>query len=328
MDKQLFAAFILLGVSPFCSAKLDCEAIAGIAAGEANYLYESAKVKTDSRLHFYSAPATECQLPAFMVNGDTVEVLRSSQRYKSTGMLSKDEPYRYVRYRDAKGTFATGWVSADGLTLLSSPLAASASCQSWANKEMSQRGYLPYSFANHYQVMGDARAWFYAMPTEQCRSPSVFLVPGDLVSVQEQSNDDFMEAVYYTTDRQIIRGWLKKSQLQAINSGDHYRDDINPLRQRESPPLGYVTTINVSFMKAGMLKRPLRLSCARIIKPHCAVEGPTHKRHLPWLISVSTRPAVKFAGQMLPKDLLRNKGETCSNRTSRSPALCMQKINS
>ncbi|MBD5755232.1 hypothetical protein IF799_22370, partial [Citrobacter freundii] len=162
-------------------------------------------------------------------NGDTVEVLRSSQRYKSTGMLSKDEPYRYVRYRDAKGTFATGWVSADGLTLLSSPLAASASCQSWANKEMSQRGYLPYSFANHYQVMGDARAWFYAMPTEQCRSPSVFLVPGDLVSVQEQSNDDFMEAVYYTTDRHIVRGWLKKSQLQALNSGDRYRDDINPL---------------------------------------------------------------------------------------------------
>ena len=114
MDKQLFAAFILLGVSPCCSAKLDCETIAGTAAGEANYLYESAKVKTDSRLHFYSAPATECQLPAFMVNGDTVEVLRSSQRYKSTGILSKDEPYRYVRYRDAKGTFATGWVSVDG----------------------------------------------------------------------------------------------------------------------------------------------------------------------------------------------------------------------
>ena len=94
---------------------------------------------------------------------------------------------------------------------------------------MSQRGFLPSSSANHYQVTGDTRAWFYAMPTEQCRSPSVFLVPGDLVSVQEQSNDDFMEAVYYTTDRQIIRGWLKKSQLQAINSGDHYRDDINPL---------------------------------------------------------------------------------------------------
>ncbi|MDQ2230806.1 hypothetical protein RBI69_13315 [Citrobacter portucalensis] len=229
MDKQLFAAFILLGASPFCSAKLDCETIAGTAAGEANYLYESAKVKTDSRLHFYSAPATECQLPAFMVNGDTVEVLRSSQRYKSTGMLSKDEPYRYVRYRDAKGTFSTGWVSVVGLTPLSSPLAVSASCQTWANKAMSQRGFLPSSSANHYQVTGDTRAWFYAMPTEQCRSPSVFLVPGDLVSVQEQSNDDFMEAVYYTTDRQIIRGWLKKSQLQAINSGDHYRGDINPL---------------------------------------------------------------------------------------------------
>lgn len=82
---------------------------------------------------------------------------------------------------------------------------------------------------NHYQVTGNDRAWFYTMPTEQCRSQSVFLVPGDIISTQEQSKDDFIEAVYYTADRHIVRGWLKKSQLQALNSGDRYRDDINPL---------------------------------------------------------------------------------------------------
>ncbi|MES3481463.1 hypothetical protein AZ006_004140 [Citrobacter freundii] len=82
---------------------------------------------------------------------------------------------------------------------------------------------------NHYQVTGNDRAWFYTMPTEQCRSQSVLLVPGDIISTQEQSKDDFIEAVYYTADRHIVRGWLKKSQLQALNSGDRYRDDINPL---------------------------------------------------------------------------------------------------
>lgn len=93
MDKRIVAALMLCGVSPFCYAKQDCETLAGIAAGEANYLYATANVSADSRLHFYSAPASGCQLPAFLVNSDTVEVLRSSQRYESTGMLSKDEPF-------------------------------------------------------------------------------------------------------------------------------------------------------------------------------------------------------------------------------------------
>ncbi|MEG0803176.1 MAG: hypothetical protein RSG80_18320 [Citrobacter sp.] len=229
MDKRLIATFVLLGASPFCSAEQDCESIAGIAAGEANYLYDSAKVKTDSRLHFYSAPATECQLSAFLVNSDTVEVLRSSQRYESTGMLSKDEPFRYVRYRGANGTFATGWIKTDGLTPLANPLPVSHACQTWANKTMSQREKTPSTASNHYQVTGSTRAGFYSMPNEQCRSSSVFLVPGDVVSAQEESKDDFIDVVYYTADRHIVRGWLKKSQLQPLNSGDRYRDDINPV---------------------------------------------------------------------------------------------------
>ncbi|MCS3462652.1 MULTISPECIES: hypothetical protein [Citrobacter] len=229
MDKRIIAALMLCGVSPFCYAKQNCETLAGIAAGEANYLYATANVSADSRLHFYSAPASGCQLPAFLVNSDTVEVLRSSQRYESTGMLSKDEPFRYVRYRGANGTFATGWVTADGLTPLANPLPVSPACQTWANKAMSQREKMPPAASNHYQVIGSSRAGFYSMPNAQCRNSSVFLVPGDVVSAQEESKDDFIEVVYYTANRHSVRGWLKKSQLQPLNSGDRYRDDINPL---------------------------------------------------------------------------------------------------
>lgn len=229
MDKRIIATLMLCGISPFCYAKQDCEGIAGIAAGEANYLYASAKVDTGSRLHFYSAPASKCQLPAFLVNSDTVEVLRSSQRYESTGMLSKDEPFRYVRYRDTNGTFATGWVTVDGLAPLTNPLPVSPACEAWANKAMSQREKMPPAASNLHQINGSTRAGFYSMPDEQCRSRSTFLVPGDIVSAQEESKDDFIEVVYYTADRHIVRGWLKKSQLQPLNKGDRYRDDINPL---------------------------------------------------------------------------------------------------
>ena len=99
---------------------------------------------------------------------------------------------------------------------------------------MPQRERMPPVADNHYQVTGNDRAWFYTMPTEQCRSQSVFLVPGDIISTQEQSKDDFIEAVYYTADRHIVRGWLKKSQLQPLNSGDNYRYDINPLSTDEA----------------------------------------------------------------------------------------------
>ncbi|MDT7437239.1 hypothetical protein [Citrobacter freundii] len=232
MDKRLIAPLILCAVSSLGYAAQNCEATAGIAAGAADYLYETAQVKTTSRLHFNSAPDVECQLPAFLVNGNTVEVLREARSAQSA-----DAPvhtFRYVRYRDAKGMFATGWVAAEGLVPLTTPLSVNPACKKWAHKEMPQRERMPPVADNHYQVTGNDRAWFDTMPTEQCRSQSVFLVPGDIISTQEQSKDDFIEAVYYTADRHIVRGWLKKSQLQPLNSGDNYRYDINPLSTDEA----------------------------------------------------------------------------------------------
>lgn len=211
-------------ISSFCFAEENCETLAGIAAGEADYTYQSAQVKTTSRLHFYSAPAAQCQLPAFLIAGDNVEVLRSMVLGDSLS-----QQYRYVRFRDAKGQFATGWVNAAGLAPENNPLPVSSQCQKWANKAMRKRESLAPVQDNHYQIQGSGRAEFYAMPDEQCRSHTIFLVPGDTVSTQEQSNDDFIEAVYYTADRHIVRGWLKKSRLTPLNHGDSYREDINPL---------------------------------------------------------------------------------------------------
>ncbi|WHW81502.1 hypothetical protein PXV97_14290 [Citrobacter freundii] len=141
MDKRLIAPLILYAVSPLGYAAQNCEATAGIAAGAADYLYETAQVKTTSRLHFNSAPDVECQLPAFLVNGNTVEVLREARSAQSA-----DAPvhtFRYVRYRDAKGMFATGWVAAEGLVPLTTPLSVNPACKKWAHKEMPQRERMP-----------------------------------------------------------------------------------------------------------------------------------------------------------------------------------------
>ncbi|EGT4255469.1 hypothetical protein D8W73_15545 [Citrobacter amalonaticus] len=229
MDIRAIITITLCAFSPFGLAKQNCETIAGYSAGAADYRYESAEVKTDSRLHFYSAPAADCQLPTFLAKGDIVEVLRSSLRYESEGVVTKEPHFRYVRYRDTQGAFATGWVSAEGLASLTSPLPVSPSCLAWADKAMPQRETKPPVADNQYQINGNARAWFYTMPDEQCRSHSVFLITGDIISAQEESNDNFIEAVYYRANRHIVRGWLKKSQLRPLNTADHYRDDINPL---------------------------------------------------------------------------------------------------
>lgn len=45
MDKRLIAPLILCAVSPLGYAAQNCEATAGIAAGAADYLYETAQVK-------------------------------------------------------------------------------------------------------------------------------------------------------------------------------------------------------------------------------------------------------------------------------------------
>lgn len=224
MRLRFLSALGLCCVTSFCFAEESCEDLAGIAAGEAAYTYAAARVKTDGRLHFSSAPAAKCQLPAFLITGDNVEVLRSMALGDALS-----QQYRYIRFRDTRGQFATGWVNAAGLAPQTNPLPVSHECQQWANKALRQRISDAPPRYNHYQVQGSGRAWFYTMPDEQCRSRDVFLVPGDTVSTQEQSRDEYIEAVYYTADRHIVRGWLKKSRLTPLNQGDSYRDDINPL---------------------------------------------------------------------------------------------------
>ena len=224
MRLRFICALSLCCISSFSCAEERCEVLAGIAAGEAAYIYNTARVKTKGRLHFYSAPAAKCQLPAFLITGDNVEVLRSMA---SGGSLS--DRYQYIRFRDSNGQFAVGWVNAAGLAIQKNPLPVSKECQQLANQAMPQRVSEAPALHNHYQVQGSGRAWFYTMPDEQCRSRTFFLLPGDTVSAQEQSKDGYIEAVYYTADRHIVRGWLKKTRLIPSKHGDSYREDINPL---------------------------------------------------------------------------------------------------
>ncbi|MDU4391460.1 MAG: hypothetical protein E7I52_19355, partial [Klebsiella michiganensis] len=235
----LLAILSLCGTSPFCQAVAQCDNIAGIAAGTADYVYTSARVSHSPRLHFYSAPSAECQLPAFLVTGDTVEVLRRSPQrtesgdiiYYDAGQIRLFVEYAYVRFRDKNGDFATGWVENAGLSEVKNRLSLSKQCQHWKDSDNNHLASREPQYApvdNQYEVQGKGRVWFYSLPDEQCRSDTVFLLPGDKVSLQEGSTDDFSEAVYYTADRQIVRGWLKTSRLKALNSGDRYREDINP----------------------------------------------------------------------------------------------------
>ncbi len=125
MYQRTLVAIVLCSISSLCFSQTDCDAIAGMAAGEASYRNDAAQVKaSDTRLHFYSAPASDCQLPAFLVHGNTVEILRDSVRYTESGGIddASKRPFYYVRYRDAKGVFATGWIIAAGLVPLANPL--------------------------------------------------------------------------------------------------------------------------------------------------------------------------------------------------------------
>lgn len=124
---------------------------------------------------------------------------------------SADAPvhtFRYVRYRDAKGMFATGWVAAEGLVPLTTPLSVNPACKKWAHKEMPQRERMPPLLIIIIRLQATIAHGF--IPCQRnSAAASPFLVPGDIISTQEQSKDDFIEAVYYTTDRHIVRGWLK-----------------------------------------------------------------------------------------------------------------------
>lgn len=224
----LVVLFILL-FTRFSFAKNNCESISGEAAGYSEYLYEFAEIKDNTQLYFYSAPAYECRLSTFIVKGDKIEVLRRSIAYTNSG-YSKENAFIYIRYRDKNGLFATGWITSDKLHFLKTTLPISHACEEWAYKNMGYRAYTASEKNNKYIVNErNNHAYFYAMPNDICRNSSVFLIKGDVVSVQEKSEDGFIEAIYYTKDNHIIRGWIKKENLNPLNESDIYRDDINTL---------------------------------------------------------------------------------------------------
>jgi len=62
-------------------------------------------------------------------------------------------------------------------------------------------------------VAGSGRAYFHSAPLEACRTPKVFLVPGDRVRAVRET-DAFVEVEYrHPKSGQVSRGWLRRDRL-------------------------------------------------------------------------------------------------------------------
>jgi hypothetical protein len=62
-------------------------------------------------------------------------------------------------------------------------------------------------------VGGSGRAYFHSAPLEACRTPKVFLVPGDRVRASRETGD-FVEIEYrHPKSGQVSRGWLRRDRL-------------------------------------------------------------------------------------------------------------------
>jgi hypothetical protein len=62
-------------------------------------------------------------------------------------------------------------------------------------------------------VAGAGRAYFHTAPVEECRTPKVFLVPGDKVSASRET-DAFVEIEYRNPKSgQVFKGWIRRDRL-------------------------------------------------------------------------------------------------------------------
>jgi len=62
-------------------------------------------------------------------------------------------------------------------------------------------------------VAGSGRAYFHSAPLEACRTPKLFLVPGDRVRADRET-DAFVEIEYrHPKSGQVVRGWMRRDRL-------------------------------------------------------------------------------------------------------------------
>jgi hypothetical protein len=65
----------------------------------------------------------------------------------------------------------------------------------------------------HKTVAGAGRAYFHSAPLDTCRTPKVFLVPGDKVSASRETGA-FVEILYQNPKSgQVFKGWLRRDRL-------------------------------------------------------------------------------------------------------------------
>jgi hypothetical protein len=62
-------------------------------------------------------------------------------------------------------------------------------------------------------VAGSGRAYFHTAPVEECRTPKVFLVPGDKVGASRET-DAFVDITYRNPKSgQVFKGWIRRDRL-------------------------------------------------------------------------------------------------------------------
>ncbi len=226
-------ALLLLGCALFSSPLLaDCLQKEAIATAAVDFTSSVSTVTGAPRARFYSAPSPECKLAAFLVPGDAVQVVRLS-RSEADNRDDAARPFAWVRYRDAAGRVATGWMETAALRAQPDALTPQGVCA--ARLPAPDDTPLPDA-GTRYQVTGSGRHFFYSAPDAQCRSTTLFLVDGDTVSVSRTLPDaGYREATWYGKDGRIIKGWLDAASLRATNAHDVWRDDIS------TSPLARVT---------------------------------------------------------------------------------------
>ncbi|MGY5357541.1 hypothetical protein ACXFAT_06970 [Cronobacter dublinensis] len=218
-------AIVLLGCALFSSPLLaDCLQKEAIATAAADFTSSVSTVTGASRAAFYSAPSPECRLTAFLVPGDTVQVVRLS-RSEADDRDDAARPFAWVRYRDAAGRVATGWMATAALRAQPQALTPQGDCA--ARLPAADDAPVPDAGV-HFRVTGSGRHYFSSAPDAQCRSTTLFLVDGDTVSVSRTLPDaGYREATWYGKDGRIVTGWLESASLRATGTHDEWRDDIS-----------------------------------------------------------------------------------------------------
>lgn len=69
-----------------------------------------------------------------------------------------------------------------------------------------------------YKVIGKGRAYFYLGPHEACENRTLFIIPGDTITVYEKFNE-FYTFMYVAKDGSTYDGWIRADHVTSTGTG-------------------------------------------------------------------------------------------------------------